>query len=78
MKYRGQDYSQFQQQVSTIPSQELLCYRGCEYHIPKPVAINQPQIPDFQRRDLYTYRGVSYTKAYHHFPSKPRKTLVRH
>lgn len=78
MKYRGQDYSQSQQQVPTIPSKEVLCYRGCKYYPREYVAIKQLQILNSQRRNLYTFRGVTYTKAHHQFPTKPKKTLVRH
>ena len=31
MKYRGQDYSGSQQQISTIASKNTACYRGRKY-----------------------------------------------
>ena len=78
MKYRGQDYSQSQQQVPTIPSKEVLCYRGRKYYPREPVAINQPQTSDSQiSAIILKYRRVFHVKE-HHFPSKPQKTLVRY
>ena len=78
-KYRGQYYSQPQQQISIIPSKKTLCYRGCKYNPYEPVAIDRLQTSDFEMSAIFLkYRRVIYAIVHYHFPSKPNKTLVRH
>ena len=79
LRYRGQPYSQFPQQVPTIPSKKTLCYRGCKYNPHEPMVINQPQTSDSQMSAVFLkYRRVSYALVHFYFPTKPEKTLVRY
>ena len=76
LKYRGQDYHLVQQQVSTIPSKNIACYRGHEYSLRVLMAIEQSQTPYYQMSAIVLkYRGVNLLKKYQ-FPSKPPKKTV--
>lgn len=77
LRFLGQTYFQFRQQMTTIVSEKTACYRGQQYNLRVPVAISQSRSrPTQMSAVIYKYRGVSYVVERHQFPTKPNKTLV--
>ena len=78
LRYRSQAYSKHPQQISTIASENVACYRGQRYNLPEPVTICQTRSPlSLISAVVCKYRGVSYVDERHQFP-KQNKTLVHH
>ncbi len=77
LRFLGQTYSQFPQQISTIPSENIACYGRQQYNLRVPVLISRPRSPDSQMSVfIYKYCGVSYVVERHHFPTKPNRTIA--
>lgn len=79
LPFLGQICSKFHQQISTIATENILCYRGCKYNRIVPVPIDCPQTSCSKISIVIcTYRGNTYVKIYYHyqFPTKPKKALV--
>ena len=68
--FLGKTYLQSHQQIPTIPSKNVACYRGQSYNFPEPV--NSCQFPGSELQmsvTIYRYRGVPYVKIhYYNFP----------
>lgn len=63
LRFLGQFYSRFQQQIPTIPSNNIGCYRGQPYNIPVPKTISPPPSSKFQLTAVVLkYRGVPFVK----------------
>ena len=77
LRYRGQTYLQLPQQISTIASENVACYRGQQYNLLELVTTYQSRSPEFLSVVVYKYRGVSYVDERYKF-SKQSKKLVHH
>ena len=78
LRFLGQRYSQSQQQIATIPSEDTACYRGQRYNLRVPVAACQSRsLESLTSAVVHKYRGVSYVVEHHQFPTKQKK-LVSH
>ena len=79
LRFLGQIYSQFQQQIPTIASENTACYRGQQYNLSVPVAISPSRSPEcLTSAVIHKYRGVSYVVEHHQFPTEQNKKLVYH
>ena len=60
------------QQILTIASEERLCYRGREYVLRIPMAINQPPMSCSQiiSVDFPKYRGNIYINVFYEYGGK--------
>ena len=77
LRFLGQAYFQFRQQIPSIASKNIVCYRGHKYNLRVPMAISPPPSPRSQMSAVvYKYRGISYVVERYKFPSSPNKTPV--
>ena len=77
LRFLGQTYSLFSQQMPAIASGEKACFRGQEYNLRLPVT-NSASIesPSQISAVIYKYRGVSYIVERHYFDRQPNKSEV--
>ena len=77
LRYRGQIYYKHPQQISTIDSKNVACYRGRQYIVPEPVTTCQLRSPESLISAVFRkYRGVSYVDEHHQLPKQ--NNLVHH
>ena len=82
VRFLGQTCSQSYQQIATIASKNIVCYRyrGQAYSRCVPVAaFRQSRSPEsLISVVVYKYRGVSYVVEHHQFDTNQNRTLVCH
>ena len=66
LRFLGQPYSAFPQQLETTNKSEIGCYRGQKYHLRQPRISAETQFKkSYMSAAILKYRGVSYVIESH-------------